>query len=63
MKRCWRIECDVTFDDDRTDEESVATAMDILMKTALSTPGILDDYGPVEIGEFFPTTEMGRASE
>jgi len=45
---------DVEYDAAVTDPESLATAMDILMKTALSTPGILDDYGDVTVGEFFP---------
>lgn len=41
----------VTFDPDRTDAESVAAAVDRLLETALSTPGILDEYGKVTIGE------------
>lgn len=45
----------VTYDPDQTDPESLATALDRLMETSLSTPDILDDYGPVEVGEFFPT--------
>jgi hypothetical protein len=35
-----------------TDDESVARALDRLMESALSTPGILDEYGDVEVGEF-----------
>ena len=42
----------VSFDPEWTDAESLATAMDRLMTTALSTPGILSDYGPVDVGEF-----------
>ena len=45
---------DVEYDDAVTDPESLATAMDILMETALSTPSILDDYGDVTVGEFLP---------
>jgi len=40
----------VTFDADKTDLDSLASAIDQLMETALSTPGILDEYGVVEIG-------------
>lgn len=40
----------VTFDDQRTDLDSVASALDTLMETALSTPGILDEYGVIEVG-------------
>lgn len=39
----------VYFDKSKTDEESVAYAMDTLIETAISTPGILDDYGDVGI--------------
>ena len=46
------LKIDVVFDEAKTDDESVATAMDRLMETATSTPGILDDYGEIRIGEF-----------
>ena len=36
-----------------TNPEGLAAAMDQLMKTACSTPGILDEYGHLVIGEFF----------
>lgn len=39
-----------------TDPEGLAAAMDQLMKTACSTPGILDDYGHLVIGEFLVDT-------
>lgn len=48
-----KLEIVVEFDEDRTDAESLAVALDKLLGTALSTPGILDEYGPVEVGEFF----------
>jgi hypothetical protein len=44
----------ITYDPRQTDEESLCTALDTLMTTALSTPGILDDYGPVDVGDFYP---------
>lgn len=47
------LQVDITFNPRKTDAESLAIALDRLMETALSTPGILDDYGNPEIGEFF----------
>jgi uncharacterized Zn finger protein (UPF0148 family) len=41
----------VTYSPDRTDAESVACAIDYLLVTALSTPGILDEYGNPEVDE------------
>lgn len=52
-----RLNVTVRFDEGATDAESLATAMDILMETALSTPGILDDYGNPTIGGFFVDSE------
>jgi hypothetical protein len=45
---------DVEYDDAVTDPDSLATALGILMETVLSTPGIMDDYGDVTVGEFLP---------
>lgn len=42
----------VTFDPKKTDAESVAGALDQLLLTAASTPGILEEYGDIDIGEF-----------
>jgi hypothetical protein len=42
----------VTFDPTVTDAESVCSGLDRLMETALSTEGILDEYGNPSIGEF-----------
>lgn len=47
-----RFYIDVEIDDSMTDAESVATALDRLMETALSTPGILEEYGDPKVGEF-----------
>lgn len=44
---------EVDFDPAQTDAESLASAMDILMKTALSTPDVLDDYGNPGVGRFY----------
>jgi hypothetical protein len=43
---------DIQYDPKVTDPESLATAMDRLTATALSTPGILDEYGTPDVGEF-----------
>ena len=43
---------DVEYDPAVTDADSMASALDTLMETALSTPGILDEYGNPRIGEF-----------
>jgi hypothetical protein len=51
----------VTFDDQKTDLDSVASALDTLMETALSTPGILDEYGVVEVGPL--VVESRKASK
>jgi hypothetical protein len=52
-----KLMVEVHYDKNKTDAESLASAMDILLTTALSTPGIFDEYGPVEVGEFFVLTE------
>jgi hypothetical protein len=50
MKTTLTIE--VEFDETLTDAESVATAADKLLETALSTPDILAEYGDPKFGEF-----------
>ena len=44
---------DVCYDGRRTDPEALASAMDRLMETALSTPGIMDEHANPRVGEFF----------
>jgi hypothetical protein len=39
------------------DAESLACAMDRLLETALSTPGILSEYGNPRVGEFYVAKE------
>lgn len=51
---------EVEFDDTVTDAESLSNALDILMDNARSTPGILDDYGDVWVGGFFPPKEASK---
>jgi hypothetical protein len=43
---------DIDYDPHVTDPEAVASAMDILLATALSTPDILDVCGNPSVGEF-----------
>jgi len=44
---------DVTYDDEVTDPEAIASAADRLMETVLSTPGIMEEYANPRFGEFF----------
>lgn len=53
-KKTVKFLVDVEFDGDTTDAESLAGALSTLMETALSTPGVLDEYGPVDVGSFYP---------
>jgi hypothetical protein len=48
-----KLSIDVEFDGDKTDPESLASVADMLLQTALSTPGVLDEYGNPQFGEFF----------
>jgi hypothetical protein len=42
----------VYYDEDKTDGESIASAFDTLLETAMSTAGVLDEYADPEVGEF-----------
>jgi len=42
----------VFYDPSKANEESVATALDTMIETAISTPGILDECGDVGVGAF-----------
>ena len=46
------LKLDVEYDPSVTDDESLACSLDMLMETALSIPGILDEYGNPRIGKF-----------
>ena len=52
---------EVEYDPAITDPESLASALDTLVETATSTPGILGDCGDPAIGEFIPVEERRRA--
>lgn len=43
---------DIQYDERRTDPDALACAMDRLMETALSTPGILDECANPTVHEF-----------
>lgn len=47
------LSLEVSYDDAVTDPEALAGALDTLIDTAISTPGILEEYGNVRIGAFF----------
>lgn len=51
---------DVTFDPRKTDAESLASALDRLMETALSTPDLLHEYGNPKIGKFYVSRPIRR---
>lgn len=53
----------VEFDEKITDAESVASSLDQLMRTALSTPEILDEVGNPRVSECFalPDEELRAA--
>lgn len=51
MKSCT-LTLHISYDPQVTDPESLASAFDTLLETALSTPGILEEYGDLAIGEF-----------
>lgn len=53
LNRVCELRFSVHYDGSKTDAESLASAFDTIMLTALSTPGLLDEYGGVEVGEFF----------
>jgi len=44
---------DIEYDPKLTDPEGLASAMDRLLETVLSTPGIMEEYGDPRVGEFF----------
>ena len=54
-----RLYLDVQYDPEITEPDSLAVAFDRLLETALSTPGILDDYGNPQTGEFLPFAAEG----
>jgi len=52
MKRAV-LTIEVEFGENITDAEGVGDAVDTLLATSVSTPGILDDYGNPHIGQTY----------
>jgi len=46
------VSFEVEYDEDQTDSDAVTCALEVVMETGLSTPGILEEYGPVKVGSF-----------
>ncbi len=44
---------DIEYDPELTNPEGLASAMDRLLEMAISTPGIMDEYGKPQVHEFF----------
>jgi hypothetical protein len=42
----------VRYDDKVTDAEALCSALDTLLETAMSTPGVLEEYGNPSVSEF-----------
>jgi hypothetical protein len=57
-----KLTVEVEYDPRFTDPESLACAMDRLLETALSTPGIMEDYGP-RLGPFALRSEALAAEQ
>jgi len=55
MKTTLTLE--IEYDPTKTDPEGLASAFDRLLETALSTPGILDEYGNPKADEFLIAAE------
>lgn len=56
---------EVKYDENATDPDSLASAVNILLQTALSTPGVLEDLGELHFGEFAarpPDNESGKSA-
>jgi hypothetical protein len=54
---------DVEFDPNVTDAESIASAADRLLKAALSTPGIMDEYANPRFAPLFVAPDMNSSSQ
>jgi hypothetical protein len=52
---------EVQYDPTFTDPEGLASAMDRLLETVLSTPGIMEEYGNPVMGEFLAPPEKPPA--
>ena len=57
MATTKKILVKVTYDETKTSGYSLAQAFDTLLGTALSTPGVLEGYGDISVGDFYPEEE------
>ncbi len=48
---------EIEYNPQKTDPDGLASAMDRLLETALSTPGIMEEYGNPTVREFFVAKE------
>lgn len=53
MKQTAILTIEIEFDPDITDADAVGEAVDNLLETAMSTPGILEEYGEPSIGQTY----------
>jgi hypothetical protein len=53
MTKTTRLYVDVDYNPEVTDPEGLSNALDTLMETAMSTPGILDEYDDPQVGAFY----------
>ena len=52
---------DIDYNPKKTDPDGLARAMDRLVETMLSTPGIMQEYGNPRVGEFFVAGATGHS--
>lgn len=55
-----RLAIDIEFDETVTNADEVQRAMSNLLSTALSTPGVLEDLGPLTFEPFDDITRNTR---
>ena len=56
-KATLTIEVEYDDKDGTVDAEGIAVAADRLLETALSTPGIMEEYGNPQFGEFLVSAD------
>lgn len=57
------LQIPVEYDPEAADAEGIASAADVLLETALSTPGVLDDYGNPRFGSFLIAAESPNCKD
>lgn len=53
---------EIRYNAHKTNPINLAVALDTLLETALSTPGVLDDHGRIEVGRdgFVPESKLSK---